>query len=238
MDESTSIFLLSTKNDGATIYGPDGVKTVGDFDILSLTIPIFENISDSLSTNKLTINISGTETTHILPNGHYDSPADLCTQVTNVTGLTCTFNPLTKHITLSGSTNFIISDGSLLNNIMGFLPGQIDGSSNNYTSRDITDLFPFTHLLIDISSMPRRTLIGDGSKSATFVVGFDVFGFLSRQTIRFTTNDYINGMYDQGGRYGTRFPTRITVSLLTTDGRKVKFPLSENQRITVAFAAT
>lgn len=196
-------------------------------EVTSLLLSLFDNISPGLNTD--TFKSEGVK--YVLNSGLYTAGIDLISALNTVTAgvLTWTFMPITKRIKVesSGGVNFSIDDCRLLNLILGFDNGSIDGSNSEYTSVQIMNLFPWSHYLLKCDKVESSSYY-DSNKQISMAIPVNTFDYVSATSITFDKNGYFNN--SMRTYVGNLFPMRLQLSVLFLDNSQSLIPFAKNQK--------
>lgn len=228
-----TFYAINFANDGEPISFYSSTLT-GRLELVSIHLPLFDNVSPGLETNQIQYN-TGVGATLTCPSGFYNSGADLVIALNAATVvLSWTFNQLTKRVTVSSAGLFSMSDCRLLNLVLGFEKGSIDGSALEYESTQIMNLFPYSHYLVNCDKLITNSFFAE-NRTISMAIPLDSFDFISGRTVFFDRNSPYHGAMRRFS--GNLFPLRITVDVLFIDDTYTIIPLAVNQRYSMTLAS-
>jgi len=204
-------------------------------ELVSLHIPLFDNFDATLSTSSFVYDIGAGDVIVTIPSGFYTTGLDLVTALNLYSPLTWAFSALTKRITVSYTGAFSIDDCRLMNAVLGFAGGAVDGTALTYTAPRIMNLFPFSHYVVFCDKVSQNSYFAS-NRQAALTIPIDTLDFISGRTITFdTTSQY----YESLGTFsGNLFPLRIQIAVKFTDNGVVFIPVKENQVFSITLKTT
>ena len=233
--QNKRFFTVHFNNDDNRIYLNQNIQ--GNYlDIISVHVPVFDNISSGLKTNTFTYDVGAGSVAVTLPDGFYTAGADLISELNTLTSadLTWSFDLITKrvNVTSTGGGNITFNNCRLINLILGFGIDQVNGAASTYTTKQLINLFPFTHFIIRNSKIETRTFYS-GDKLASLALPIDTFTFVSSSTIHFDVCSYYTGalkLYKDN-----IFPMEFEMRVLFNDNTNELIDFAENQKVGLSF---
>lgn len=206
-----------------------------NIEIVDLLLSLFDNIHADLNTNKLVYNIGAGDVTVTIPQGFYSTGVDLVAALNtqmSAAGFTWTFNIVTKRINVSHASNITFTDSRLVNLILGFESGEVNGSTNSFESSQLMNLYPYSHYILQCDKINSNSFFAT-NRTASISIPVDTFNFISSTSIKFDRNSYYNNTLELNSE--NVFPLDIKIYLLFLDDTLTLIPFTDNQKCSITF---
>ncbi len=147
-------FLLVDVLNGSTINLKKSIN--GPTIVSEVVLPTFNNVQPNFNNNQLIYNIGGGDVITPITSGFYTDYNALITEVnTKLSASSALFSVSidsnSLRTTISHTSNFSIDDNKLLNNMLGFESGAINGTTTSYTSTYPINIAPYNNILLYVS---------------------------------------------------------------------------------------
>jgi hypothetical protein len=167
-----SVSFQLSNNTAKSIVNTIGQKNYKYLSLNEIVIPPFNNIQSLLGTNEIIYDIGAGNVSITLSDAYiYDKTgmSGFLNNALTVAGFTVSIANYTNLITISHASNFSITDSYLLNYMLGFDAGAIDGTDKTYTSTNPINYFPYCGFSVYNKYLKNTTTHQEGTKYSFFI---------------------------------------------------------------------